>query len=306
MSSSEYETKIVCDGPCRLCKHQREKDVRTHGKDLVYYCRSCQQKYLCNDILGRNRSRSEYTCPACNGTVTEMSVERAQQMGLTSGLRLSRTKISKRPVEQIKRTWFYSTGRVMLSRDFVTDLIAYEELDVAEIIDLMFHSDIQIIPGEKTLENKELLWDIFAKKPGIIRSLHNSLITKSENRRVDLIVRALTKADEFGCIELSSIIPDTIAGTVDLIGIDKETGGLVWIVCQENLIDEQIINSILNELVSLPPLEFMGVERVLLLTPKWIWMGAEIARRQGKVTTRWQRIQIELWEENSLYQYKKI
>ncbi|NHJ01670.1 MAG: hypothetical protein EAX86_05975 [Candidatus Heimdallarchaeota archaeon] len=304
MSSSEYETKIVCDGPCRLCKHQREKDIKSQGKDLVYYCRSCQQKYFCKDVLGRDRS--EFTCPACNSTITEMTVERAQQMGLAFSLRLSRTKVSKRPVEQIKRTWFYSTGIVMLSRDFVTDLITYEELDVPHIIDLMFHSDLQILPGEKRLEKKELLWDIFAKKPGIIRSIHNSLITRSENRRVDLIVRTLTKAEVFGCEQLSSIISDTIAGTVDLIGIDKETGGLVWFVCQENRVDEQIVNSILNELLSLPPLEFMSVERIILLTPKWIWMGAEIARRQGRILTRWRRIQIELWEENSLYQYKRI
>ncbi|MFX1284550.1 MAG: hypothetical protein ACFFB5_12895 [Promethearchaeota archaeon] len=303
---SGYDTKVICDGPCRLCKHEREKDVNTQGQDILYYCRSCQQKYLCNDVLGRKKEGSEYQCPSCNATVAEMTVERASQLGLAFGYRMIRTEESPRPIDQIRRTWFYSRGSMILPKDFVTDLIEYEPLKTSHIIDLMFHSDIQYRPEEKILDKKSLLWDIFGKKASIIRSIHNSLITRSEHRRVDLIIRALINPKTFQCSYLSSIVPGQIAGTVDLIGLDEETGGIVWIVVQEDKVDEHIIGSILNEILSLAPLEFMGVERILILTRKWIWMGKEIARRQGRITTRWKRLEIELWEEDALFRHRRV
>lgn len=283
----------------------REKDVTTQGQDILYYCRNCQSKYLCNDVLARERGRSEYNCPSCGSTIAEMTVERAQQLGLTFGYKLVRTEESQRPVDQIPRTWFYSRGSMILPKAFVTDLIDYEGLEAQHIIDLMFHTDFQYRP-EGGFDKKSLLWDIFSKKANIIRSIHNSLITRSEHRRVDLILRALTDANTFGCSYLSSIVPGQIAGTVDLIGIDEETGGIVWIVVQEEKIDENLINSILNEILSIPPLEYMGVERILLLTRKWIWMAAEICRRQGRITTRWKRLNIELWEEDPLFNHRKL
>lgn len=306
IESSDYNTKVVCDGPCKLCKHKREKDVNTQGQDILYYCRSCQTKYLCNDVLARERGRSEYNCSSCGSTVAEMTVERAQQLGLAFGYRVVHTEESQRPVDQIPRTWFYFRGSMILPKDFVNDLIDFEGLEAQHIIDLMFHADLQYSPEGGIIDKKSLLWDIFAKKATIIRSIHNSLITRSEHRRVDLILRALTDSSTFGCSYLSSIVPGQIAGTVDLIGIDEETGGVVWIVVQEEKIDETLINSILNEILSIPPLEFLGVERILLLTRKWIWMGAEIARRQGRITTRWKRLNIELWEENSLFSHKRV
>jgi hypothetical protein len=305
-ASLEFENKVICDGPCQRCKHSREKDVNTHGQDILWYCRTCQVKYLCNDVLGRDRSSKEYTCPKCGNSVSEMTVERAHQLGLAFGIRITRTIQIKRPVDEIRKTWFYSSGETIFSKDFVNDLINYDVLDVPQIIDLIYHSDLQFSPEKKNLEKKRLLWDIFSKKPKIIKSLHNSLITRSENRRVDLTIRALVNYKTFGCTYLSSIIPGQIAGTVDLIGIDEITGGIVWIVIQENKIDEQLINSILNEILSIPPLEFMGVERILLLTQKWIWMAAEIARRQGVINTRWRQLKLELWEEDSLFKYRKI
>lgn len=304
--SSEYTVKLICDGPCKLCKHQREKDVITQGDELIYYCRNCHSKYLCEEVLGSERGRSEYFCPSCNATVTVMTVERAQQLGLTFNLRLSSSKQSTRPVDQIRRTWFYSRGNVILPKDFVTDLIRYKGLEPPQLFDLMFHSDLQLRPTGKMMDKKTLLWDIFAKRANIIRSLHNSLITRSEHRRVDLIIRALTDYRTFGCSHLSSIIPAPLAGTVDLVGIDEATGEIVWILVQEDKIDENKINSILNELLSIPPLEFMGVTRVLLLTRKWIWMAAEIARRQGRFTTRWKRLNLELWKEDVLFNHQKI
>jgi len=303
---SVYDTKIICDGPCHVCRHEREKDVNTQGQDILYYCRSCRQKYLCNDVLAREKEGSEYNCPSCNATVAEMTVERAHQLGLAFGFKMIRTELSQRPVDQIQRMWFYSPGSMILPKDFVTDLIEYEGLKTSHIFDLMFHADIQYRPQEKNLDKKSLLWDIFAKKASIIRSIHNSLITRSEHRRVDLILRALIDHKTFQCSYLSSIVPGQIAGTVDLIGLDEETGGIVWIVVHEEKIDEQIIGSILNEILSIPPLEFMGVERILILTRKWIWMGAEIARRQGHITTRWKRLTIELWEEDPLFNYRKV
>ena len=306
VESSEYDTKVVCDGPCKLCKHVREKDVKTQGQDILYYCRNCQSKFLCNDVLARERGRSEYNCPSCGSTIAEMTVERAQQLGLTFGFRMVRTQESQRPVDQIPRTWFYSRGSMILPKNFVHDLIDFEGLEAEHIIDLMFHADVQYRPPEGGMDKKSLLWDIFAKKAHIIRSIHNSLITRSEHRRVDLVLRALTDSATFGCSYLSSIVPGQIAGTVDLIGIDEETGGIVWIVVQEEKIDEVLINSILNEILSIPPLEFMGVERILLLTRKWIWMAAEICRRQGHITTRWRKLQIELWEEDPLFNHRKI
>ncbi|MHA1967665.1 MAG: hypothetical protein ACW964_07680 [Candidatus Hodarchaeales archaeon] len=279
--------------------------MNTDSQDILFYCRNCRLKYLCNQILRRDRGSNEYQCPKCNATVSELTVERAAQLGLAFGFNIQRTQREKRPVEEIKRTWFYSQERVILKKDFVTDLIEYEDLGINELYDLLFHSDLDYRPEGQT-DRKTLLWDIFSKKPGVIRSIHNSLITRSEHRRVDLVIRALTDSQSFDCAYLSSIVPPHIAGTVDLIGIDNKTGGVVWVVCQEEKIDETIINSILNELLSIPPLEFMGVDRIILLTRKWIWMGAEIARRQGKVTTRWKNLTIELWEETPLFQHNRI
>ncbi|MFX0052592.1 MAG: hypothetical protein ACFFAJ_07990 [Candidatus Hodarchaeota archaeon] len=305
-ASLEYEDKVICDSPCQRCKHSREKSVDSHGQDIIWYCRTCQVKYLCNDVLGRDRSSSEYICTKCGNSVNEMTVERAHQLGLAFGIRITRTAQTQRPIEEIRRTWFYSPGRSIFSKDFVTDLINLETLDVPQIKDIMYHSDLSFKPEQMNLEKKRLLWDIFSKKPGIIKSLHNSLITRSEHRRVDLIIRALVNYEVFDCIYLSSIIPGQISGTIDLIGIDKTTGGIVWIIIQEEMIDEQLINTILNEIVSIPHLEFMGVERILLLTRKWIWMAAEIARKQGIIATRWKRLKLELWEEDSLFNYRKL
>jgi hypothetical protein len=308
MSSSETSdnsAKVICDGPCEVCKHQREKDVKNNAQDILYYCRNCHQKYLCNQVLRRDRGSKEYQCPSCDMTLSELTIERASQLGLAFGFDIYQTERSKRPVEEIKRTWFYSQGRVILQKDFVTDLIEYEKLGISQLIDILFHAEMQYRP-EGPPDKKSLLWDIFSKKPAIIRSIHNSLITRSEHRRVDILIRALTDNETFGCTYLSSIVPSHIAGTVDLIGVDKDTGGIVWIICQEEKIDEQIIGAILNELLSIPPLEFMGVDRIILLTRKWVWMAAEIARRQGRVTTRWRRLSIELWEETPLFQHKKV
>ncbi|MHA2224701.1 MAG: hypothetical protein ACXAC8_05830 [Candidatus Hodarchaeales archaeon] len=304
--SSNRIAKVVCDAQCTNCKYQREKDVNNQGQDILYYCRNCRKKYLCDDVLGRERGRSEYFCPSCNATVTEMTVERAYQQGLAFDFKLTHTTQSKRPFEEIRRTWFYSTGGMIFPRDFVTDLIEYDGLQTPQIIDLMFHTDLQYRPSGEVRDKKSLLWDIFGKKAAIIKSIHNSLITRSEHKRIDLVLRALTDHESFHCSYLSSLIPSVLAGPVDLIGIDEKTGGIVWIVVQEGKIDENIINSILNELISIPPLEYMGVERILLLTRKWVWMGAEIARRQGRISTRWNRINIELWEETPLFQHAKI
>ena len=305
MSSPETldnTAQVICDGPCEVCKHQREKDLKDNAQDILYYCRNCHQKYLCNQVLRRDRGNKEYQCPSCNMSLSELTIERAFQLGLAFGLSIYRTERSKRPIEEIKRTWFYSQGRVILQKNFVTDLIEYEELGITQLVDILFHSDLQYRP-EGQPDKKSLLWDIFAKKPAIIRSIHNSLITRSEHRRVDLIIRALIDSETFGCSYLSAIVPPHIAGTVDLIGVDKITGEIVWIICQEDKIDEPMINSILNELLSIPPLEFMGIERILILSRKWVWMAAEIARRQGRFKTRWKQISIELWEENTLFQH---
>jgi hypothetical protein len=304
-ASSEYEAKIVCDSPCQRCKHSREKDVNIHGQDILWYCRSCRVKYLCNEILGKVRDSPDLICPKCNSSVSEMTIERAAQLGLAFGVHITRTDRIKRPIEEIKRTFFYSLGRTILSKDFVTDLIEYEELEAPMLYDMMFHSDLEY-GSSGIFDKKRLLWDIFSKKPNIIRSIHNSLITKSEHRRVDLMVRALVDYRTFGCSYLSSIIPGYLAGTVDLIGVDEASGGLIWIIVQEEKIDEQVINSILNEILSIPHLEFMGVERIILLTRKWIWMAAEIARRQGKIITRWKQLKLELWEEDLLFNHRKI
>ena len=50
----------------------------------------------------------------------------------------------------------------------------------------------------------------------------------------------------------------------------------------------------------------MGVERIILLTQKWIWMAAEITRKQGRINTRWEQILLETWEEDPLGNHKKI
>ena len=120
-----------------------------------------------------------------------------------------------------------------------------------------------------------------------------------------MIIRTLVNYKSLRCVYASAIVPPSIAGTVDLIGIDQH-GCIVWIIVQENRIDEQLVNSIMNEILTIPPLEFMGVERIIVLTQKWIWMAAEIARRQGRITTRWHQIQLELAEEDSLGNLKFI
>ncbi len=304
-TQSEYETKIVCDAPCHLCKHTREKDIIDHSQNVLYYCRSCQEKYLCNEVLGRSKGEAGYICPKCSGSIIEMTIERAQQLGLAFGIQITRVQKAKRPVEEIKQTWFYSSGDFR-SKEAVHELIKYENLGVSHIIDLLYHSDLVYRPEQNIIDKKRLLWDIFSRKPAIIRSLHNSLITKSEHRRVDLIARALINHEKFKCTYLSSIIPSNIAGTVDLIGVDDETGKIVWFIVQEDKIDETLINSILNEVLSIPPLEFMGVERIVLLTKKWVWMAAEITRRQGRIHTRWKQLNIELWEEDALYNFRML
>ena len=304
--SVEHETKVICDADCRVCVKKREMDVSSQGGDILHLCRSCQEKYLCSVILPTVHEGTDYQCPKCSEILTEMTVERAQQLGLAFGIQLTRVKPEGRPVEEIKRTWFYSSSdRGVLSENYVTDLVNYEGLDVPQITDLMYHADISYRP-EAHLEKRRILWDIFAKKPQIIRSLHNSLITRSENRRVDLVIRTLTQHESLGCTYLSSIIPKHLIGTIDLIGIDEETGGVVWVVVHEDRIDEQLINTLFNEILSVPPLEFMGVERLILLTRKWIWMAAEIARRQGKITTRWKQLVVELWEESSNFGLEQI
>lgn len=304
--SVEYDTKVVCDADCQVCVEKREKDVSIQGGDILHFCRSCQENYLCSVILPTIPEGDDYKCPKCSEILTEMTVERAQQLGLAFGVQLTRIKPELRPIEEIKRTWFYSSrDRGVLSENYVTDLVNYEGLGVSQITDLMYHADITYRPGAH-LEKRRMLWDIFAKKPQIIRSLHNSLITRSENRRVDLIIRTLTQHETLGCTYLSSIVPRHLTGTVDLIGIDQETGGVVWIVVHEDRIDEQLINTLFNEILSVPPLEFMGVERLLLLTRKWVWMAAEIARRQGKITTRWKQLSVELWEETTNFGLRKI
>jgi hypothetical protein len=301
--TSEYESKVVCSGPCHVCKHTREKDVTTEGQDTIYYCRNCQENYLCTDVLGRDKKNSsEYLCPKCNSTLAEITVERAQQLGQAFGLRQMVSNVHS--VDQLRKKWFFSTERTIISKEFVTDLINYELLDIPQILDLLFHSDLRFKPEDKVREKKALLWEIFSKKPHIIKSLHNSLVTQGP-RKGDLVIRALVNYKFFRSMYASTIVPPSIAGTVDLIGIDTH-GGLVWIIVQENLIDEQLMNSIMNEILSIPPLEFMGVERIVILTQKWIWMAAEIARRQGKITTRWHQIQLELVEEDGLGNLKYI
>lgn len=295
--TSEYESKVICDGPCHVCKHTREKNVTTEGQDTIYYCRSCQEKYLCTDVLGRDKKNSaEFLCPKCNSTLAEITVERAQQLGLAYGLRKMVSNIHS--IDQLRKTWFFSSERTIISKEFVTDLINYELLETPQILDLLFHSDLNIKSEDLVREKKALLWEIFSKKPHVIKSIHNSLITQGQ-RKGDLVIRALVSYKSFKCVYASTIVPPSIAGTVDLIGIDQN-GGLVWIIVQENRIDEQLVSSIMNEILSIPPLEFMGVERVVVLTQKWIWMAAEIARRQGRITTRWNKIQLELAEEDAL------
>jgi hypothetical protein len=304
--SVEYETQIVCDADCRVCVAKREKDVSTQGGDILHFCRSCQEKYLCPVILPSAPGGSNYQCPKCSEMLTEMTLERAQQIGLAFGVQLTRIKPERRPVEDIKRTWFYSSpDQGVLSENYVNDLLNYDGLGVSQLTDLMYHADFSYRPGTH-LEKRRMLWEIFAKKPQIIRSLHNSLITRSEHRRVDLVIRTLTQHETFGCTYLSSIIPKHLAGTVDLIGIDQETSGIVWILVSEERIDEQLINTLFNEILSVPPLEFMGIERLILLTRKWIWMAAEIARRQGKISTRWKQLRIELWEETPSFEFRKL
>ena len=301
--TSEYESKVVCDGPCHVCKHSREKDVTTEGQDTIYYCRNCQEKYLCTDVLGRDKENSsEFLCPKCNSTMAEITVERAQQLGLAYGLRQMISNVSS--VDQLRKTWFFSSERTIISKEFVTDLINYELLETPQILDLLYHSSLRLESEDLVREKKGLLWEIFSKKPHIIKSLHNSLITKSQ-RKGDLIIRALVNYKSLRCVYASAIVPPSIAGTVDLIGIDQY-GCIVWIIVQENRIDEQLVNSIMNEILTIPPLEFMGVERIIVLTQKWIWMAAEIARRQGRITTRWHQIQLELAEEDPLGNLKFI
>ncbi|MHA1994595.1 MAG: hypothetical protein ACW97Z_08655 [Candidatus Hodarchaeales archaeon] len=304
--TSEYSSKVVCDGPCHVCKHSREKDVNTQAEDIIYYCRNCQEKYLCTDVLGRDKQSSEFLCPKCNSSMSEITVDRAHQLGLAFGFHYSRLSPNVRPVDQIRRSWFYSPQREVISKDFVNDLINYELLDTPQLLDLLFHSDLPPKPSDWVRDKKALLWEIFAQKPQIIKSIHNSLITQSENRKGDLIIRALVNYRTFGCAYLSVIIPPPVAGTVDLVGIDEKTGGLVWIVVQENLIDEKLIGTILNEILSIPPLEFMGVERILVLTQKWIWMASQIALRQGRIATRWHQLQLETWEEDPIAGHNKI
>ncbi len=300
--TSEYESKVVCDGPCHVCKHKREKDVSTEGQDTIYYCRNCQEKYLCTDVLGRDRNSSEFLCPKCNSTMAEITVERAQQLGLAYGLRQMVSNVQS--IDQLRKTWFFSSERTIISKEFVTDLINYEQLETPQILDLLFHSDLRIESEDLVREKKALLWEIYSKKPSIIKSIHNSLITQGQ-RKGDLTIRALVNYKSLGCVYASVIVPPPIAGTVDIIGIDQQ-GGLVWIIVQESKIDEQLMNSIMNEILSIPPLEYMGVERIIVLTQKWIWMAAEIARRQGRINTRWHQIQLELVEEDALGNHKFI
>ena len=302
--TSEYESKVVCDGPCHVCKHEREKDTSTQGQDTIYYCRSCQEKYLCTDVLGRDRDRgsSEFLCPKCNSSMAEMTVERAQQLGLAYGLRQMVSNIHS--IDQLRKTWFFSSERTIISKEYVTDLINYELLETPQILDILFHSNLRIESDDLLREKKALLWEIFSKNPNIIKSMHNSLISQGQ-RKGDLIIRALVNYKSFGCVYASAIVPPPIAGTVDIIGIDQK-GGLVWIIVQEEKVDEQLVNSIMNEILSIPPLEYMGVERIIVLTQKWIWMAAEITRRRGRINTRWHQIQIELVEEDALGNHKFI
>jgi hypothetical protein len=234
--------------------------------------------------------------------MAEITVERAQQLGLAYGLRQMVSNIHS--IDQLRKTWFFSSERTIISKEFVTDLINYELLETPQILDLLFHSDLRIESEDLVREKKALLWEIFSKKPNIIKSIHHSLITQGQ-RKGDLTIRALVNYRSFGCVYASAIVPPSIAGTVDLIGIDKQ-GGLVWIIVQESKVDEQLVNSIMNEILSIPPLEYMGVERIVILTQKWIWMAAEIAKRQGRINTRWHKIQVELVEEDALGNHKFI
>ena len=182
--TSEYESKVVCDGPCQVCKHKREKDATTEGQDIIYYCRNCQEKYLCTDVLGRDRNSSEFLCPKCNNTMAEITVERAQQLGLAYGFRQMVSNVLS--IDQLRKTWFFSSERTIISKEFVTDLINYKKLETPQILDLLFHSDLRVESEDLVREKKALLWEIFSKKPHIIKSMHNSLITESK-RKGDLM-----------------------------------------------------------------------------------------------------------------------
>lgn len=293
--------RLYCDSACPTCYHQRSKDIYQNGKNKFYFCRKCRLSYLCSLPLKRKISiKREYYCSVCSSTLVEVPLWRSYSLGLSTKVvpRISRGTMKKNvwdikeevTIKDLITYWSKKADEQNLEEKSVEkqveELLKVEELNEYIVLDLISKSDIDTSEININSEIDELLLKVAEIEPFVISLLYDTLIVKSSLiDRIGIQLILLTKQKLFNAAFMSSNVTSELEGTIDLYSVNKQTGKITWFAISDEPLEETRLSALMNQILSIHPLNFANVEKIYLASQKTTWTIPKILKKRKFINT---------------------
>jgi len=309
--------QVYCDAGCPVCVHKRRKDTHEEGEDVFYYCNSCRNVYLCTFPLTRKVGiRRTYEClmNTCKESLSSVPLSKAFEIGLSSKITtrfLNGTLYknvwtehnayqSKRQRELMEnRVYWFDGGDTLIDTDVLDDhaefLKGYDGLTVPIMAEVLARTqsigpEYLDFPAEKDAFIDEL--KNFSKRT--IEILYRILEGKKLGDYSSLAINLMVRNDLFDSKFISSNIPVWLQGIVNLIGISN-TGKFTWFIIVRDAGEDDFVNNIMNDLLSLHSLNFANLEKIYVISDQFSWITQEILKKQSSINTSYGKAYLKLF-----------
>jgi len=306
--------KLYCDASgCTV-----SKDIEKHPKDTFFFCRFCSSCYLCRYHLKRKRGiQRRYLCPVCGSTLTELPIYRAEEIGLVEKVvpRFAQgttyrnvfkkidTRSEKPPLQQIIDDWEIildyderDEALVTAIEKQVKELSQLDNLSVTIIFSLLGTTELDLSNIDMNTDDLyTALKNLSDNYPEVVNIMYRVLIEKEVFNYFGKTLTLMMKAKElFDASFITADVRDDLKGTIDLYSVNEDTGKISWYVILDEPLNEQIYSTLITQILSIKPISFAKLERVVIVSNQFTWTVKKIIERQSSITVSTGKAQIQL------------
>jgi len=207
---------------------------------------------------------------------------------------------SKRQRELMEnRVYWFDGGDTLIDTDVLDDhaefLKGYDGLTVPIMAEVLARTqsigpEYLDFPAEKDAFIDEL--KNFSKRT--IEILYRILEGKKLGDYSSLAINLMVRNDLFDSKFISSNIPVWLQGIVNLIGISN-TGKFTWFIIVRDAGEDDFVNNIMNDLLSLHSLNFANLEKIYVISDQFSWITQEILKKQSSINTSYGKAYLKLF-----------
>ncbi|MHA2245722.1 MAG: hypothetical protein ACXADY_12220 [Candidatus Hodarchaeales archaeon] len=285
--------KVKCQASCRKCYHEKGRTQEFDSNDIIWFCNSCKQNFLCDIGLARGydqKGKVVFSCSICGRPLVEEEVDKSiiakksVQGGRTEMGDLYNKLMAKKGKKK-KRRFGKSPTEITLT--------AFERSQISEICDvkgltvnliLEFVSDFKIKKSKSNLEIDELLYRLAQEDPAIIPFLYASLVKlDSDPRSFEFRFATFCSSRIHGKSKI--VISRQTSDEQCNFKMIEPSGSETWIYCLEKDMDIDNLEKLAARVFNVDFKEFPNLKRVFLAAKSFSYLAKGLLSKYQAILT---------------------